>query len=99
MRVIKTSCRVRASLRSPPQRTLGHQTPIQSLQIQQEKRPDLFIKRVHKQTGLDTLYLGSHYGRRRTLAKRNPPAWGFPDNRLDQRTGVAMKRLQAMKLP
>ena len=24
--------------------------------------------------------------------------WGFPDNRLDQRTGVAMKRLQAMKL-
>ena len=39
---------------SIPQRTLSHQTPIQSLKIWQEKRPDLFIKRVHKQTGLNS---------------------------------------------
>ena len=37
-----------------PQRALKHQTPIQALQTWQAEKPDLFVKRVHKQTGLDT---------------------------------------------
>ena len=37
-----------------PQRALGHRTPIQALKEWQEKRPDLFKKRVYNVTGLDT---------------------------------------------
>ena len=37
-----------------PQRALDHQTPIQALKSWQAKKPELFAKRVHKQTGLDT---------------------------------------------
>ena len=36
-----------------PQRALQHQTPIQALKAWQEKRPNLFVKRVYNQTGLD----------------------------------------------
>ena len=36
-----------------PQRALKHQTPIQALQTWQAEKPDLFVKRVYKQTGLD----------------------------------------------
>jgi transposase InsO family protein len=37
-----------------PQRALNHQSPIQALQARQQKRPELFVKRVYKQAGLDT---------------------------------------------
>ena len=37
-----------------PQRALKHKTPIQALQAWQLAKPELFVKRVHKQTGLDT---------------------------------------------
>ena len=37
-----------------PQRALHHQTPIQALQKWRAEKPDLFVKRVYKQTGLDT---------------------------------------------
>ena len=39
---------------SIPQRALKHQTPIQALKMWQEKKPDLFVKRVYNQAGLDT---------------------------------------------
>ena len=39
---------------SIPQRALKHQTPIQALKMWQEKKPDLFVKRVYNHTGLDT---------------------------------------------
>lgn len=37
-----------------PQRALKHQTPIQAIQQWQAKNPQLFVKRTHKQPGLDT---------------------------------------------
>jgi transposase InsO family protein len=37
-----------------PQRALKHQTPIQALQTWRSKKPELFIKRINKQPGLDT---------------------------------------------
>ena len=37
-----------------PQRALKHQTPIQALKTWQTERPELFVKRVYKQPGLDT---------------------------------------------
>lgn len=37
-----------------PQRTLQHQTPIQALKKWQQEKPDLFIKRVYNQAGLDS---------------------------------------------
>ena len=36
-----------------PQRALKHQTPIQALQKWRAEKPQLFVKRVYKQTGLD----------------------------------------------
>jgi transposase InsO family protein len=36
-----------------PQRALNHQTPIQALQKWCAEKPDLFVKRVYKQAGLD----------------------------------------------
>ena len=36
-----------------PQRALNHQTPIQALQKWRAEKPDLFVKRVYKQAGLD----------------------------------------------
>lgn len=39
---------------SIPQRALNHQTPIQALKEWQKNKPDLFVKRVYNQTGLDT---------------------------------------------
>ena len=36
-----------------PQRALKHQTPIQALKTWQTERPELFVKRVYKQPGLD----------------------------------------------
>ena len=33
---------------------IRHQTPIQALQKWRTEKPDLFVKRVYKQTGLDT---------------------------------------------
>ena len=39
---------------SIPQRALGHQTPIRALKDWQQKKPELFAKRVYEQTGLDT---------------------------------------------
>ena len=36
-----------------PQRALKHQTPIQALQKWQSEKPELFVKRVYKQAGLD----------------------------------------------
>ena len=37
-----------------PQRALKHHTPIQALQTWRSKKPELFIKRINKQPGLDT---------------------------------------------
>jgi transposase InsO family protein len=37
-----------------PQRALKHQAPVQALQRWRAERPELFVKRVDKQTGLDT---------------------------------------------
>ncbi|BCX80841.1 transposase, IS1380 family [Methylomarinovum caldicuralii] len=37
-----------------PQKALGHRSPVQALKNWQEKRPELFKKRVYKLTGLDT---------------------------------------------
>jgi transposase InsO family protein len=37
-----------------PQRALKHRTPIQALKDWQEKMPDLFVKRVYNQAGLDS---------------------------------------------
>ena len=36
-----------------PQRALKHQTPIQALQKWRADKPELFVKRVYKQAGLD----------------------------------------------
>ena len=38
---------------SIPQRALKHQTPVQALKEWQAKKPDLFVKRVYEQSGLD----------------------------------------------
>jgi hypothetical protein len=37
-----------------PQRAVKHQTPIQALKEWQSEKPELFVKRVYKQAGLDT---------------------------------------------
>ncbi|MDP2432177.1 MAG: hypothetical protein Q8O33_09110, partial [Pseudomonadota bacterium] len=37
-----------------PQRALHHQTPIQALKKWQADKPELFVKRVYKQAGLDS---------------------------------------------
>ncbi|MGV7211496.1 integrase core domain-containing protein, partial [Oxalobacteraceae bacterium A2-2] len=37
-----------------PQRAIGSKTPIQALKEWQQQKPDLFVKRVYEQTGLDT---------------------------------------------
>jgi hypothetical protein len=36
-----------------PQQALKHQTPIQTLKKWQKMKPDLFVKRVYNQAGLD----------------------------------------------
>ena len=36
-----------------PQRALNHKSPIQALKAWQEKKPELFVKRVYEHTGLD----------------------------------------------
>jgi len=36
-----------------PQRAIGAKTPIQALKEWQQTRPELFVKRVYDQTGLD----------------------------------------------
>ena len=40
-----------------PQRALKHQTPIQALKTWQTERPELFVKRIYKQAGLDNYLL------------------------------------------
>ena len=42
---------------SIPQRALKHLTPIQALKKWQEKKPELFLKRVYNHAGLDTYWL------------------------------------------
>jgi hypothetical protein len=37
-----------------PQRAIGTRTPIQALKEWQQQKPDLFVKRVYDQTGLDS---------------------------------------------
>jgi hypothetical protein len=37
-----------------PQRALNHQSPIQALKRWSIDNPDLFVKRVYKNAGLDT---------------------------------------------
>ena len=39
---------------SIPQRALNHQSPVQALKSWQAKKPQLFVKRVYEQPGLDT---------------------------------------------
>ena len=35
-------------------RALDNETPIQAMKKWQEKKPDLFVKRIYNQAGLDT---------------------------------------------
>jgi transposase InsO family protein len=37
-----------------PQRALQHQSPVQALQKWRTERPDLFVRRIHNLTGLDS---------------------------------------------
>lgn len=37
-----------------PQRALDNETPIQAMKKWQEKKPELFVKRVYNQAGLDS---------------------------------------------
>ena len=37
-----------------PQRALDHLSPVQALQAWQKKKPELFVKRIYEQAGLDT---------------------------------------------
>ena len=37
-----------------PQRALKHRSPIQALQTWRSEKPELFVRKVYKQTGLDT---------------------------------------------
>jgi hypothetical protein len=37
-----------------PQRAIGSTTPIKALKEWQLRKPELFVKRVYDQTGLDT---------------------------------------------
>ena len=37
-----------------PQRALHHRTPIQALKTWRDNKPQLFVKRVYEQTGLDS---------------------------------------------
>ncbi|PLY40919.1 IS481 family transposase, partial [Janthinobacterium sp. ROICE36] len=37
-----------------PQRALDNATPIQAMKKWQEKKPELFVKRVYNQAGLDS---------------------------------------------
>ena len=37
-----------------PQRALNHLSPVQALKKWQAEKPDLFVKRVYNQPGLDT---------------------------------------------
>ena len=45
-----------------PQRAIGSKTPVLALKEWQQKRPELFVKRVYDQTGLDS-YTGSNHKR------------------------------------
>ena len=45
-----------------PQRALGHIAPVQALQDWQEKRPELFKKKVYNLTGLDSRALHRRRG-------------------------------------
>lgn len=38
-----------------PQRALGHNTPLQARHAWRKVRPDLFVKRLKNQAGLDTV--------------------------------------------
>jgi transposase InsO family protein len=37
-----------------PQRAIGSKTPVQALKEWQRRKPDVFVKRVYHQTGLDS---------------------------------------------
>jgi hypothetical protein len=37
-----------------PQRALNHLSPVQALKQWRDRKPELFVKRVYEQTGLDT---------------------------------------------
>ena len=37
-----------------PERALHYQSPVQALKYWQRKKPDLFVKRVYEQSGLDS---------------------------------------------
>ena len=37
-----------------PQRAIGSKTPLLALKQWQQKRPELFVKRIYDQTGLDS---------------------------------------------
>jgi broad specificity polyphosphatase/5'/3'-nucleotidase SurE len=39
-----------------PQRALKHKTPIQALKEWHNQKPELFVKRVYNQAGLDTYW-------------------------------------------
>ena len=46
-----------------PQKALGHVSPVQALKQWQQKRPDIFVKKVYNHTGLDKHQVGKHLER------------------------------------
>ena len=48
-----------------PQRALGHVTPIQALKQSQQKRPEIFVKKVYNHAGLDRHQVFASDGRRK----------------------------------
>ena len=60
-----------------PQRAIDGKRPIQALKKWQQEKPDLFVKRVDDQTGLDRYRTGNIPG-----TKQLSPAFAKPANRL-----------------
>ena len=58
-----------------PQRALDNVTPIQAMKKWQEKKPELFVKRVYNQAGLDIYTSGKAMEQPLFIAfMKNPPA-------------------------
>jgi len=53
-----------------PQRALNHKSPIQALKAWQEKKPELFVKRVYEHMGLDKCQVPSRVGQALILFHR-----------------------------
>ena len=78
-----------------PQRALGHVTPIQALKQWQQKRPEIFVKKVYNHAGLDS-YAFSVFGPTGRIVFA---CWVEPDNLLPRPVpGVARPALRMLGL-